>query len=185
MVCFHWTEISQACSGLRPLLLYRNHFDEWTCTLTTLLKKCAIHMSYLRNMKGGGIERLLVSVPLSVVCACVHVCVCLHCPHIGSDDSTMLTSQDALTFKTYSITSCQLSTSCVNRPVSLWGGRGGDSALSAGGHQTGGQTDRQACGPPAVSEEFSLCWNGDAAKNNIKRQQQQGSFLSHQSSGSL
>lgn len=133
-------------------------------------------------MKGGGIQRLLVSVPLSVVCACVHVCVCLHCPQIGSDDSTMLTSQDALTFKTYSITSCQLSTSCVNRPVSLGGWMRKTQRSGQGGIR---QTGTQACGPPAVSEEFSLRWNGDAAKNNIKRQRQQGSFLSHQSSGSL
>lgn len=50
-----------------------------------------------QKYEGGGIQRLLVSVPLSVVCACV----CLHCPQMGSDDSTMLTSQDALTFKTF------------------------------------------------------------------------------------
>lgn len=120
MVCFHWTEISQACSGLRPLLLYLNPFDKWRCTLTTLLKKYAIYMSFLRNMKGGGIQRLLVSVPLSVVRACVHVCVRLHCPQIGSDDSTMLTSQDAL-FKTYSITSCQL-TLAASTDLSASGG---------------------------------------------------------------
>ncbi|TWW60450.1 hypothetical protein D4764_05G0005400, partial [Takifugu flavidus] len=75
----------------------------------------------------------------------------------------------------------------ITTDLSASGGEGGETQRSQQGgiRQTDRRTGRQACGPPAVSEEFSLCWNGDAAKNNIKRQQQQGSFLSHQSSGSL
>lgn len=37
---------------------------------------------------------------LSLLCWCVYVRVCLHCPQIGSDDA-MLTSQDALALQTF------------------------------------------------------------------------------------
>ena len=59
--------------------------------------------------------------------------------------------------------------------------------LGWGGGSGGGsdrQTDRQTASPPAVPEQCSLRWNGAVAKNNISRQQQ-GSFHSHHSSGSL
>lgn len=139
MVCFHWTEISQACSGLRPLLLYLNPFDEWRYTLTTLLKICYSY-ELPQKYEGGRNSKVVgVSSFVCCVCLCARVCVRLHCPQIGSDDSTMLTSQDALAFKTYSITSGQLSASCVNRPVSLRGVDEEDSALWQGGIR---QTDR-------------------------------------------
>lgn len=53
-----------------------------------------------------------------------------------------------------------------------------------GKEEGGGRTDRQTGSPPAVSQQSSLSWNGDGAKNNIN-QQQQDLFHSHHGSGSL
>lgn len=96
------------------------------------------HFQHLRRMKGGGIQTLLVSVPLSVAVwafptVCARACVCLHCPRIGSDDSTMLTSQDALTLNTLLFYHFLTAKRYVRRPVSLrWCDGWGESELWAG-----------------------------------------------------
>lgn len=81
----------------------------------TTLKKWPIYISGPVNVKAFSAtqkykERNSKAVVISCIvcrslsfayCVRVFVCVCLHCPQIGSDDSTMLTSQDALTPKTF------------------------------------------------------------------------------------
>lgn len=134
-----------------------------------------------KNSKSVGISSIVCCSLIFAYSVCVCVYMCLHCPHIGSDDSTMLTSQDALTLKTFiqSLPDSQVVRQQSCQPQVVWWTRRNQS------FGQGRPSDRQAGSPPAVFEEFSLYWNGDAAKNNIKRQQQQGSFLSSEQRISL
>lgn len=113
------------------------------------------------------------------------LCVCVYSPQLGSDDG-MLASQDAWAFKPLYLTSCETAKWCGtgfvgHRWCDGWmdgWGLDGDEAVGWG------VQDSQAGSPPAVPQQSRLCWDGDVAKNNIS-QQQQGSFHSHHSSGSL
>jgi len=115
-------------------------------------------------------------------CVCVGGCVCVCVCVNGS----MLASQDALTFWSFYLTSCKIA-ELYGRVVvsSSWSnGSRGVCGLGWMTKREGGAGSGQTGGPPAVPQQPSVRWNGDVAKNNMN-QQQQGSFHSHHSSGSL
>lgn len=142
------------------------------------------HFQHVRSMKGGRIQRLLVSVPLSVaVWALPIVCVCVYVFALSSDrkwrqhnvDITGCThTQDLfnhfLTAKWY-----------VSRAVSLrWcDGQGEIRALGRGGRQTGRQAAHQQCLKSLV------CAGMGMQPKTISRGSGSRAPSSHQSSRSL